>query len=280
MNDMTLSQQHQAVNSGGVLANRESSRAMQEVQAAMVVAKRFPRDQQAALNAMMQACKRTRLAEVSQYSYPRGKEIITGPSIRLAEMMAQTWGNLDFGIVELEQKDGESTVQAYCWDMETNVRQTRVFSVPHKRHTKKGAYAVTDPRDIYEIVANVGARRLRACILGVIPGDVQEACIDACNHTLSAGADALSERIVKMCGAFATMGVTIEQIESRLQHPVAAITEMELVKLRGIYSSLKDGIGKVADWFEVPTGSKVDDDLNEAVDFSQDLNETLKSEER
>lgn len=277
MNDMVLSQQQQQA---GVLANRETGRAMQEVQAAMVVAKRFPRDQQASLNAMMQACKRPLLAEKSQYSYPRGKEIVTGPSIRLAEMMAQTWGNLDFGIVELEQKNGESTVQAYCWDMETNVRQTRVFSVPHKRHTKKGGYAVTDPRDIYELVANVGARRLRACILGVIPGDIQEACIDACNHTLSAGAGALSDRIVKMCGAFASMGVSIEQIESRLQHPVSAITEMELVKLRGIYSSIKDGIGKVADWFEVPTGVKVDDDLNDAVDFSQDLNETLKSEEQ
>lgn len=276
MNDIALSQ---TSGTSGVLTERESSRATQEVQSAMVVAKRFPRDQSAALDAMLQACKRTRLAEVSQYSYPRGKEIVTGPSIRLAEMMAQSWGNLDFGIVELEQRNGESIVQTYCWDMQTNVRQTRVFAVPHKRVTKKGSYAITDPRDVYEMIANVGARRLRACILGVIPGDIQESCIDACNKTLSAGTDALGDRVVKMCAAFGSVGVTIEQIEKRLQHPVGAITEMELVKLRGIYTSLKDGIGKIADWFE---GDKVtvDDDINDAVDFADELNDAIKAEEK
>lgn len=71
------------------------------------------------------------------YEYPRGGTKVTGPSIRLAEAMAQNWGNLDYGLIELEQKAGESQVMAYAWDLETNTRQTIVFSVPHIRATKR-----------------------------------------------------------------------------------------------------------------------------------------------
>ena len=127
------------------------------------------------------------MAEKAEYEYPRGDQKITGPSIRLAEVMAQNWGNIDFGIVELEQKSGESQVMAYAWDLETNTRQTRIFSVPHIRETKKGNIPLTKPRDIYEQVANYGARRMRACILGVIPGDVIESAIRQCHETLANG---------------------------------------------------------------------------------------------
>ncbi|MDT1904179.1 hypothetical protein FPK34_26285, partial [Acinetobacter baumannii] len=72
----------------------------------------------------------------------------------------------------LSSENGESTVEAFAWDVETNTRQTKVFQVPHIRYTRNGSKKLTDPRDIYELVANNGARRLRACILGVIPGDV------------------------------------------------------------------------------------------------------------
>ena len=124
------------------------SRQAQEVQAAMVIAKRFPRDEVEAYNRIMRACQRKKLAETAMYEYPRGGTKVTGPSIRLAEAMAQNWGNLDFGILELEQKNGESQVMAYAWDLETNTRQTKVFSVPHVRGTKKGNVPLTDPRDI------------------------------------------------------------------------------------------------------------------------------------
>ena len=118
------------------------------------------------------------------YEYPRGGTKVTGPSIRLAEAMAQNWGNLDYGLIELDQKAGESQVMAYAWDLETNTRQTIVFSVPHIRATKKGNVPLTDPRDIYEMVANQGARRMRSCILRVIPGDVVESAVAQCNKTL------------------------------------------------------------------------------------------------
>ena len=46
-------------------------------------------------------------------------------------------------------------------------------------------YAITDDRDIYELEANMSARRIRACILQMIPGDVTDAAVAACRKTAS-----------------------------------------------------------------------------------------------
>ena len=69
---------------------------------------------------------------------PRGGQSVEGPSIRLAETLAQEWGNIQYGIRELSQSNGESTVEAFAWDIQTNTRQVKVFQVPHVRYSKKG----------------------------------------------------------------------------------------------------------------------------------------------
>ena len=237
--------QHQA------LVEVEQGRAVAEVQSAIVLAKRFPRNQIDALDRILVACQRPGLAEQALYTYARGGTEITGPSIRLAECLAQNWGNVQFGIKELEQRNGESTVEAFAWDMETNVRQTKAFQVKHERYTKKGKYALEDPRDIYEMIANNGARRLRACILGIIPGDIVEAAQGQCESTMKAKADTSPEALKKLVDAFAGYGVTKEQIEKRIQRRIDTITAAQLIQLRKIYNSLKDGMSGAADWFEI-----------------------------
>ena len=137
----------------------ESSRAVAEVQAALFIARTNPRDQKRAMDRILNACCRTTLAESAVYAYARGGSSITGPCIRLAEAIAQQWGNIQFGIRELSNQGGKSEVQAFAWDVETNTRREITFTVPHIRHTKQGSYKQEDPRDIYELVANQGARR-------------------------------------------------------------------------------------------------------------------------
>lgn len=232
------------------VADAGQQREIAEVQAAMVIAKRFPRNQIEATDRILQACTRATLAEGALYSYSRGGQVITGPSIRLAEVAAQAWGNVSFGIRELEQRNGASTVEAFAWDMETNTRQVKVFQVEHKRHTKKGAYKLEDPRDIYELVANQGARRLRSCILGVVPGDVIEAAVKQCEQTLHASADTSPEALKKLLAAFAPFGITKDQIEARIQCRIEAIRPAQIVQLKKVYASLRDGMSAPADWFE------------------------------
>lgn len=226
-----------------VTAQMATTRHAQEVQAAMIVAKRFPRDPGASMGRILDACMRQSLAESAVYEYSRGGSTVTGPSIRLAEAIAQNWGNIDFGSIELEQKNKESQVMAYAWDLETNTRQSKVFSVPHIRQTKSGAYPLTDPRDIYEMVANQAARRVRSCILAVIPGDVVEAALKQCDATLkSNNKTPLEERIKDMVAKFAELGVTDDQLRGFIGKNVEAFSEADVIRLGKIFRSIKDGI--------------------------------------
>lgn len=233
------------------VANTDQQRAIAEVQAAMMIARMNPRDPIAAMDRILNACARPTLADAAVYTYARGGSDISGPSIRLAEAMAQAWGNMQFGIRELDQRNGMSTVQAFAWDVETNTRREVTFQVPHIRHTKKGQYKLEDPRDIYELTANNGARRLRACILGVIPGDVTEAAVSQCELTMKTKADTSPETMQKMVAAFEAFNVTKEQIETRIQRRLDAIQPAQVVTLKKIYASLRDAMSVPADWFEV-----------------------------
>lgn len=244
------------------LMEAEQSKAIQEVQAALIIGKQFPRDIDQAEFRIVKACEQPALAEMAIYTYKKGNGMVTGASIRMAEMMAQNWGNLSFGIRELEQKNGESIVQAYCWDTETNVKQEKTFSVPHKRYTKTGSYALEDPRDIYEMVANNGARRLRSCILGVIPGYIQDVALKAVAKTLSGGTNGepLITRIKSMLDMFSKeYKVSKEMIEKMINHTAESINETEMVKLKGVFRSLRDGIVTPDHFFE-DLKTKIDDE--------------------
>jgi hypothetical protein len=238
-----------------------TTRAAQEVQAAMVVAKRFPRDEKTALVRIEKACCRPTLAAISQYHYPKGGQEISGISIRLAEVLAQAWGNIDSGVIELEQRDDESLMMAYCWDLETNTRNTKLFTVPHYREKKgpKGLekIALEGTRDVYEMTANMGARRLRSCILSIIPRDVQDQAVDICNQTLKA--DFTDEKRDRMIAAFQEdFGVSLAQLELFIGKRAAKFDGGTYIRLRRVYSTLKDGFAKVQDFFPPPvdTGGK------------------------
>lgn len=236
------------INAGTV--SIESDRAVAEAQGALLVAKRFQRDQATAFAKAMIACARPGLANAAMYSFPRGGQTVKGPTIRLAEELARCWGNIEYGIKELSQKDGYSEMLAFAWDLETNTKSTQTFTVKHERHKKNGIDSLTDPRDIYELTANNGARRLRARILAVLPPDLVESAIEKCAETLAGNSDVpLVDRAKKMVVAFSQQGVTQAMIEARLTHALDAITPDELVDMLSIYNAIKNNESKVSDWF-------------------------------
>jgi hypothetical protein len=234
----------------------DQRRAMSEVQAALMVAAGRPRDMVAAQDRIRTACQRPRLAELSQYSYSRGGTEITGPSIRLLETIAGAWGNLQYGFRELEQRQGESQVEAFAWDLETNTKAVRVFSMPHVIGTKRGPKQLTDSRDIYEWVANQAQRRVRACLQEVIPRDIVEDATDECTKTMHTKDPVTPEKTAKLVEAFGAFGVTKEQIEARLQRKIDTMQPAQMVSLRRIYMSLKDGMSQPGEWFAQPEAEK------------------------
>ena len=242
-----------AANAGG---NRgivavEAQRAIAEVQARMIIARANPRDPIRAMEKLLNDCTRPTLADHAIYQYARGGTDIRGPSIRLAEAIAQRWGNIASGIKEMSRSGEYSECIAYAWDLESGYYDERQFQVRHWRDTKLGGYALQDERDIYELIANFGQRRKRAVLLTVIPGDVTEAALEQCERTMQAAADVSPEGIKKLADAFAEFGVSQAQIEARIQRRLEAMRPAQVVALRKIFTSLRDGMSEPLDWFEI-----------------------------
>ncbi len=259
MSDNPYASEELVVSSGAVQI--ESSRAIAEVQAQVIMARKFPRDVVAATDRILAECDRVTLAEKAVYSYPRGGTQITGPSIRLAEAIIRAWGNCAAGTIEVERNDYESSMLAYAWDLESNTMIRREFKVAHVRDTKQGRKQLTDERDIYEVTANYGARRMRACILALIPGDVVDACVNRCEATLTAKVGKLDEIIPKMVKMFEDIGVTRAMIEKRLRHRIEATQAAEIVQMRSVFNSIRDGMGTISDFFEVDGPPKSPEDV-------------------
>lgn len=237
-------------------SRQNQSRELAETQTKYLMAERFPRNEVAAMDRILNAFARHTLAEKAQYQFARGGSDIAGPSIRAAEAIAQQWGNMDSGWRELQRGTDAtgipfSEVEAFCVDLQSRNSKRLQFLVRHWRDTKKGGYKLTDERDIYELCANQAQRRLRACILASIPGDVTETAMQQAEATLKAKADTSHEAMAKMLDAFAAFNVTKEHIEKRIQRRLDAITPAQVVSLKRIYASLRDDMSTPAEWFDM-----------------------------
>jgi hypothetical protein len=231
---------------GAALATRQA----QEVQAAVIMAKRFPRDWVEVERKLIQSCKRPKLAEIAIYEYPRGGTKVTGPSIRLAEAAAQAMGNIDFGWTEIQRLEDESICTAYAWDIENNIRRTTTFSVPHYRDTKQGKKRLLDDRDIYEMCANQASRRMRGCILQVVPGDLVDLAISECEKTLQANLGTVQEQAAKWAKLFEKeYKVKPESIMKYLGSRPETWTQNDIFRLRKLYNALQDNMTTVEEAF-------------------------------
>lgn len=236
------------VNAGTVMI--EEQRAIAEVKGKLSVAKMFPRNEALAYQKVINACSRKAFAETATYAFPRGGKTVSGPSIRLAEVMAAAWGNIDYGMRELSRKDGVSEMEAYAWDLETNAISAQRFTVNHIRDKSEGGAKVSSERDIYELTANQASRRMRERIFAVIPADLIEAALRQCAQTIAGNSnEPIADRVRKMIGAFNKFGVTAQMLEKRLGRKLDAMLPDDIAEYTGIYNSIKDGLSSAGDWF-------------------------------
>lgn len=222
-------------------AGVEHSRAVAEVQAAVTVAQRFPRDESRSLEKALLSCGQWEVAETAFFKLPRGNDSVTGETIHLAVELARCWGNVDYGIMELARDDAaqQSEMLAFAWDLETNTKARMTFIVPHKRDKRGGPVLLTDMRDIYENNANNGARRLRECIFRILPPYLKEQAKQACYMTLERGQGdkPLEVRIAEAVKAFSNIGVARDRLEAKVG-PVRNWTAADLANLQVSFRSI------------------------------------------
>lgn len=219
------------------------ARAATEVQGAIYLARQFPRDHEQARQRMLMACAQPELADKAFFSYPRGDNTITGLTIHAACELAQAWGNVEYGLDELRRDDeyGQSETLAWAWDLETNVRISNTFIAPHMREAGNTARRVKSMRDIYEVVTNQGNRRMRACILKMLPSWYTLQAEAALRETLRGKVDAdnLASEIGEALAGFANRySVGQQQLEHKAGKPVEKWNADDLVQLRILWDTL------------------------------------------
>lgn len=232
----------------------EQSRAVAEVQAAVIVARQFPRNEAIAVQKMTTAFRQEDLAKRSFFRFNRGKKNVTGETIQFAKELARCWGNIHHGVHELRRDDvaGESEMQAWAWDLETNERASTTFIVPHTRYTKEnGSSRLEDPRDVYESNSNNGARRLREMIFTVLPSWYRNQASQIATNTIENGTGdkPLSQRTAEAITAFEELGVTLAQLETHRGRESGKWTNPDLAQLQIVYESIRRGDVTLADEF-------------------------------
>jgi hypothetical protein len=216
----------------------EQSRAGAEVYYAMLAAQQLPRSLDRAIEAMREVCQIDALAKRAFFRFPRGGQQVEGPSIHLARELARCYGNIQYGITELERDDThrQSQMLAFAWDLQGNARATTTFIVPHRRD---GGGDLVQSRDVYENNANAGARRVREQIFAVLPFWYVEESQDICRKTLEdGGGEPLPQRIAKARKGFEGWGIDVTRLEEKIGKPVDKWTGPDVASLVVIAQSI------------------------------------------
>jgi len=100
------------------------------------------------------------------------------------------------------------------------------------------------------MVASQAQRRVRACILEIIPGDIIEEAQEICKVTLGKAVGDMAKAVPNMLESFADLGVTQEDIERRLGRKIASLVPADLVSLRRIHTSITQGIAAKEEFFK------------------------------
>ena len=221
-------------------------------------AKAYPRNiTKATNNALAIATVDLKTAQTCTYAVPRGGKKITGPSVHLAKILAQCWGNLrvEAKVVAIDAR--QVTSEAVCFDLENNLA-IKIEANRLRCNGKSGRFS----DDMITVTGNAAnSIALRNAVLSVIPrgivDKVYEGALKAITGDLSDETKLIAKRKKVIDGLKDTYSVTEAEILSAIgKAAVQHITPDDIVTLIGIGTAIKDGDTTVAQAFR---GEKQDD---------------------
>lgn len=194
-------------------------------------------------------------ARSAKYKKPVGKDFVEGPSIRLAEIAALCWTNLEIKIGEPVVTDKNVVVICSAWDLQRNTTQEGIAST-----SIVGKYGRFSNSMIETVVVATAAKARRNAILNIIPRSYINDLLEVAAQVAEANKKPLDVRRKDAVSYFArTYKVTAEQICATLSiNGVDDIGEAELDTLTGIMTAIKEG-EPVDSIFSVRTESKADE---------------------
>ncbi len=251
------------------------AKARADVESRWLIAMRRPRNLDDVRQDMIKECKRPGFAEVAIYSVPRGGTMITGLSIRFAEVAARCMGNLPIEVQTIYDSPTDRTVRVTVTDLESNVTWSRDITVSktiERKNLKKGQRPISERVNSYgdrvyiveasddDVNVKEGAavsKAARTGILRLIPGHLQDEAMALCK-AISADRDAKDPNASRnrMADAFGELGIMPSDLEQWLGHPMAQIAAVEAANLKRIHVAICEGETTWADALEAAAKRK------------------------
>lgn len=176
---------------------------------------------------------------------------IEGPSVRLAEIAAQQWGNcrIDARVVEINRKEKYIAAEGVFHDLETNVA---IKNTVRRRISTKSGGLFSD--DMIIVTGNAAcAIAKRNAILAGIPRGVYRPAYARAREIIAGTAETLTSNRTKAIDAFKRFGVTPDQIFEVLEvEGEGDIKPSHIATLRAMFSTLKNGESSVEEMFGKP----------------------------
>jgi hypothetical protein len=209
-----------------------------EIDTLIATARQYPRSIAVAIKRMCDlATIDEQASEECVYSLPRGGKTLEGPSIRFAELAAQSWSNSRVAArtTVIDKKEKFVEAEGFFLDAETNV--ATVARIRRRISTSNGKLFNDDMILVTCNAAQSIARR--NAILAGIPKAVWRKPYEMARHVIMGDLTTLANRRADAIKAFQRFGITEAQVLGLLQvKGVEDIDQEKLVPLRGMYSSL------------------------------------------
>lgn len=219
-----------------------------EIDVQISTAKAYPRSLKMFLDkAMSMATISEEIAASCSYSVPRSGKSLDGKSVRLAEIICASYGNIRSGARVIANDGKTITAQGICHDLETNNSVT--VEVKRKITDKNGK---TFSEDMQVVTGNAAcAIAYRNAIFKVVPSALSDEIYDKAKEVARGTAETLVVRRNKAVEYFKGLNVKEKQICEVLE--VKKIEDIDLDKLSiltGMRSAIKNGETTVKDVFE------------------------------
>jgi len=229
-----------------------------ELDVMITTAKAYPRDPKRAVEYATQlATMDEETAQSCFYVLPRkdkdGNRVeVKGPSIRLAEIMANSWGNLH-AATRIIENDGKSiTAQGVAWDLESNVKITMDNKVSIVFGGKSGK-PYTANADMQTMLSNAAsAKALRNAIFKVVPKALVDRVYAKAMEFSVGDVKTVNAKVTEIFDKLIKMGLQKQDILDYYGHTnLTEFTVDELRSLIGIGTAIRDKMITLEEVFSV-----------------------------
>lgn len=208
----------------------------------IATAKQYPRNLKRAIdNSVAIVTLDQQTASTCHYALPRAGKTIQGPSVHLAKILAQQWGNMRIEAKVVSTDKTTLTSQAVAFDLENNL----AIKVEVKRSimTKTGRMS----EDMIVVTGNAAnSIALRNAILSVIPKAVVDKVYGSAKQVLTGDVSDETKLIARRKKVFDefkdSYGVTEKQLlEVIKKASIDHVGADDIATLVGLWQAIKDG---------------------------------------